>query len=122
MPDVRFSDHRPLVCDFTRAARDHAPNGRSRMTGSCMNTAAPAWKLERDADGIAWLTLDKPGTSTNVLVARHAATSSARLLRRSPPSPPRGVVIRSGKPSGFIAGADIKEFTALQERDRGVRD
>ena len=31
-----------------------------------MNSAS-AWKLERDAEGIAWLTLDKPGTSTNVL-------------------------------------------------------
>ncbi len=32
-----------------------------------MNTAAPAWKMERDAEGIVWLTLDKPGSSTNVL-------------------------------------------------------
>ena len=26
-----------------------------------MNTAASAWKMERDAEGIVWLTLDKPG-------------------------------------------------------------
>ena len=25
------------------------------------------WKMERDADGVAWLALDKPGTSANVL-------------------------------------------------------
>ena len=35
-----------------------------------MNDASSrSWKLERDADGIAWLTLDKPGTSANVLSA-----------------------------------------------------
>ena len=28
-------------------------------------------------------------------------------------APPRGLLIRSGKPSGFIAGADINEFTAF---------
>ena len=27
----------------------------------------PAWHLERDADDIAWLTIDKPGGSANVL-------------------------------------------------------
>jgi 3-hydroxyacyl-CoA dehydrogenase/enoyl-CoA hydratase/3-hydroxybutyryl-CoA epimerase len=32
---------------------------------------------------------------------------------------PRGVVLRSGKPSGFIAGADIKEFTALTNAQQG---
>ena len=33
-----------------------------------MNTpASVAWQRETDASGIAWLTLDKPGGSTNVL-------------------------------------------------------
>ena len=31
------------------------------------NSATGAWALERDADGIAWLSFDKPGSSTNVL-------------------------------------------------------
>ncbi len=31
------------------------------------NDAARNWSLERDAEGVAWLTLDKPGTSANVL-------------------------------------------------------
>jgi 3-hydroxyacyl-CoA dehydrogenase/enoyl-CoA hydratase/3-hydroxybutyryl-CoA epimerase len=37
------------------------------------------------------------------------------VLRRLEASPPRGVVIRSGKRSGFVAGADINEFTTLQD-------
>ena len=31
--------------------------------------------------------------------------------------PPRGVVVRSAKPSGFVAGADINEFTKLGSID-----
>jgi 3-hydroxyacyl-CoA dehydrogenase / enoyl-CoA hydratase / 3-hydroxybutyryl-CoA epimerase len=80
--------------------------------------ATAAWRVERDADGIVWLTLDKPGTSTNVL-SREVLQELGRLLEPLAASPPRGVVVRSGKPSGFIAGADIKEFTTLRDADEG---
>jgi 3-hydroxyacyl-CoA dehydrogenase/enoyl-CoA hydratase/3-hydroxybutyryl-CoA epimerase len=71
------------------------------------------WKSDRDADGIVWLTLDKPGTSTNVL-GRAVLEELSTLLQPLASDPPRGVVIRSGKKSGFVAGADIKEFTAFK--------
>ena len=29
--------------------------------------ARGSWTLARDAEGLAWLTIDKPGTSANVL-------------------------------------------------------
>jgi len=73
-----------------------------------------SWMLERHADGIVWLTLDEPGTSTNVL-SHQVLEELDELLRPLRTSPPRGLVIRSGKSSGFIAGADIKEFTALTD-------
>jgi 3-hydroxyacyl-CoA dehydrogenase/enoyl-CoA hydratase/3-hydroxybutyryl-CoA epimerase len=72
-----------------------------------------AWKLERDAEGIVWLTLDKPGTSTNVL-SRAVLEELGELLVPLASEPPRGVVVRSAKKSGFIAGADIKEFTSFK--------
>ena len=78
-----------------------------------MNTAAPAWKMERDAEGIVWLTLDKPGTSTNVL-GRAILEELGGLVEPLAANPPKGVVIRSGKPNGFVAGADIKEFTSFK--------
>jgi 3-hydroxyacyl-CoA dehydrogenase/enoyl-CoA hydratase/3-hydroxybutyryl-CoA epimerase len=71
-----------------------------------------SWALHRDADGLAWLTLDKPGTSTNVLSKDVLLELDGRLAELEA-SPPRGLVLRSGKPNGFIAGADIKEFRAL---------
>ncbi len=77
-----------------------------------------AWKMERDADGIVWLTLDKPATSTNVL-AREVLEELGRLLEPLGASPPRGVIVRSGKANGFIAGADIREFTALEDANQG---
>ena len=77
-----------------------------------MNAAA-AWKLERDAEGIVWLTLDKPGTSTNVL-GRGVIEELGALIEPLAAEPPKGVVIRSGKANGFIAGADIKEFTGFK--------
>ena len=78
-----------------------------------MNIAAPAWKMERDAEGIVWLTLDKPGTSTNVL-GRAILEERGGLVEPLAANPPKGVVIRSGKPNGFVAGADIKEFTSFK--------
>ena len=77
-----------------------------------MNTPAAAWKMERDAEGIVWLTLDKPGTSTNVL-GRAVLEELGTLIAPLAADPPRGVVVRSGKSNGFVAGADIKEFTGF---------
>jgi len=82
-----------------------------------MPTAAnPDWRLERDADGIAWLTFDKAGASTNTLSAESLQEFRA-VLREVSGSPPRGLVIRSGKESGFIAGADIEEFERVKTVD-----
>jgi 3-hydroxyacyl-CoA dehydrogenase/enoyl-CoA hydratase/3-hydroxybutyryl-CoA epimerase len=86
--------------------------------------ASVAWRSETDADGIVWLTFDKPGTSTNVL-SRETLVELDGHLKAIAAAPPRGVVIRSGKPSGFIAGADVKEFVQLQNAEQAfelVRD
>jgi 3-hydroxyacyl-CoA dehydrogenase/enoyl-CoA hydratase/3-hydroxybutyryl-CoA epimerase len=78
---------------------------------------ASDWSLERDADGIAWLTFDKAGASTNTLSAE-ALEALRAILRELAGAPPKGLVIRSGKESGFIAGANIEEF----EQVRTVED
>src|SRR5215469_4015723 len=83
-------------------------------------TPASAWKMERDRDGIVWLTADKPGTSTNVL-SSHVLRELDALLDRIASPPPRGVVILSAKKSGFVAGADIKEFTGVTSAESGYR-
>ena len=81
------------------------------------SAAAQAWVLTTDADGIAWLSFDKPGTSTNVL-SRDTLVELDTHLQALRARPPRGLVIRSAKASGFIAGADVKEFVQLSSADQ----
>jgi 3-hydroxyacyl-CoA dehydrogenase/enoyl-CoA hydratase/3-hydroxybutyryl-CoA epimerase len=75
-------------------------------------TDSGSWRSERDQDGIVWLTLDKPGTSTNVL-SSSVLKELETLLTQLEKSPPTGLVVISAKKNGFIAGADVKEFTQL---------
>ncbi len=70
------------------------------------------WQLAVDADRVAFLVLDKAGSSANTLssdVLRELDTRLADIER----SKPAAVVVCSAKSSGFIAGADIKEFIGL---------
>jgi 3-hydroxyacyl-CoA dehydrogenase/enoyl-CoA hydratase/3-hydroxybutyryl-CoA epimerase len=76
------------------------------------------WSLEIDADRIAWLVCDTPGASTNVLSAPVLRDLAAQLEAIAA-KPPAGVVIRSAKTSGFIAGADIKEFLKIATPGEG---
>ncbi|HUO20372.1 MAG TPA: 3-hydroxyacyl-CoA dehydrogenase NAD-binding domain-containing protein [Steroidobacteraceae bacterium] len=79
---------------------------------------APNWSLEKDADGVAWLTLDKPGTSANVLSGSVLIELDA-LLATLERQPPRALVVISAKKSGFVAGADIREFTGITDAESG---
>ncbi len=79
-----------------------------------------AWSMQRDGDDIVWLTADKPGTSTNVLSSRVLRELDALLDAIASPAP-RGVVVLSGKKSGFIAGADIKAFSDITSPESGYR-
>jgi len=84
-----------------------------------MNESA-SWNADRDAEGVVWLTLDKPGTSANVLSAAVLSELDG-ILQELAQQPPRGVIITSAKKSGFIAGADIKEFTGIKGEEDGYR-
>jgi 3-hydroxyacyl-CoA dehydrogenase / enoyl-CoA hydratase / 3-hydroxybutyryl-CoA epimerase len=71
------------------------------------------WRLERDQEDFAWLIFDKHAATTNTLSA--AALEELRAaLDELAQRPPKGLVIRSGKENGFVAGADIDEFGELK--------
>ena len=70
------------------------------------------WRLEREPAGLAWLIFDKAGESTNTLSAE-AMRELGLVLDELDREPPKALVIRSGKSAGFIAGADIEEFTKI---------
>lgn len=70
------------------------------------------WQLKRDNDDIAWLSIDRHEEKTNTLGAEVIAELD-QVLDTLSADLPRGLVIRSAKESGFIAGADIREFEAF---------
>jgi 3-hydroxyacyl-CoA dehydrogenase/enoyl-CoA hydratase/3-hydroxybutyryl-CoA epimerase len=84
------------------------------------NNASTSWKSTTDSDAIVWLTLDKPDTSANVLSSEVLLELDA-ILRPLQENKPRGLVVLSAKKSGFIAGADIKEFTGVTDPESGYR-
>src|SRR5215470_17606593 len=78
------------------------------------------WKLETDGDGIVWLSLDKADSSTNVLSAEVMSELDG-VLEDLGAQKPRGVIIRSAKETGFIAGADVEEFTRIKDAEDAMR-
>ena len=72
------------------------------------------WNIVREADGLATLVFDKAGAAVNTLsaVVLDELNEALDTLEREPPS---GLVIRSGKASGFIAGADVDEFGDVKD-------
>ena len=72
-----------------------------------------------DEDNIAWLHFDKQGSGTNVLSAAILEAFYEELLELVERAP-RGLVILSDKANGFIAGADVREFTRLENHDQAI--
>lgn len=76
------------------------------------------WRRRIDA-GVCWLTLDKADSSANTLsqdVLEELDAELSRPLERDA----RGLVFASAKKTGFILGADVKEFTQLTSAAQGA--
>src|SRR4051812_28825083 len=74
------------------------------------------FKLTRDSDGIAWLLFDRAGASANTLAPDMMEELDA-IVAELEAQRPTGLVIRSAKKSGFIAGADVNAFTGGDRLD-----
>jgi len=70
------------------------------------------WTSETDDEGIVWVRIDKADGNANVL-SKDVMMELDALIQPLQKSPPRGLVMFSGKQSGFIMGADITEFTSI---------
>lgn len=78
------------------------------------------WRWDQDSQGIVWLYADNADAGVNVLSATVLKEFDATLDQIQSLAP-RGLVILSAKRSGFIAGADIKEFTPLADEREAVQ-
>lgn len=72
------------------------------------------WHFDHDEGDIVWLSIDTANSAVNVLSAAVFAEFDT-ILTALEAAPPRGLVIQSAKRSGFIAGADVKEFTSFAD-------
>jgi hypothetical protein len=76
------------------------------------------WRFHTDLEKIGWLVINTPEASVNTL-SREAIMELETLVARfedlANSGELVGVVILSGKDSGFIAGADVSEFDAMSD-------
>src|SRR5436190_22831030 len=76
---------------------------------------SPVIRLSSPEPDIALLMLDDPSKGANVLSSHVLEELSAHLDVLEKRSDVNGLVIRSGKPGSFIAGADLREFASSFE-------
>ncbi len=72
------------------------------------------WRLAKDQDGIAWLTLDHATEAVNTLGSPVMAELDG-IVSQLESDHPTALVLMSGKPKTFIVGADVREFDATDK-------
>ena len=77
------------------------------------------WHPITDQDGIVWLGLKTANPGLNTL-SKEVLEEFTSLLDGFDQTPPRGLIIHSEKESGFVAGADIEEFTTLDTAEKAT--
>src|SRR3989338_5412735 len=73
------------------------------------------FKLDTDSNNILWLTIDRANASANSM-SREVFDELNEILDEIRQRKIAGVIILSGKSKGFIAGADISQFTHLTSK------
>ncbi|WP_031548960.1 3-hydroxyacyl-CoA dehydrogenase NAD-binding domain-containing protein [Parvularcula oceani] len=79
------------------------------------------FSIETDADGIAVMTIDLPGKSMNVWNGDLIDEFTAFMDEFAANEDIKGLVVTSGKESGFLAGADLTMFGGMP-KDAGPKD
>jgi len=76
------------------------------------------WQLEHDIDNVAWLSIDRAASSTNVL-SNEVLNELQDVVQHLEQHRPAGLVLMSGKRGQFIAGADVTEFDQMSDVETG---
>ena len=72
------------------------------------------WQVELDHENILWLYLDRQGENINSL-SRQVLEELESLIDAAEKLAPRGLALFSAKRSGFIYGADVREFEGYDD-------
>jgi 3-hydroxyacyl-CoA dehydrogenase/enoyl-CoA hydratase/3-hydroxybutyryl-CoA epimerase len=76
------------------------------------------WRLETDSDKILWLYFDKQNANVNTMDREVMEELSDITDKLKNDTEHKAVIIASGKKTGFIAGADISQFTKFSDVDQ----
>src|SRR5207253_8866630 len=98
--------------------------GVSDMSPSASNSgksSSPAVRLEILDGSIGLLTFDLPNSRANTLGQAVLAEFEALVRQLAGRTDLRGLILRSGKPSMFIAGADLRELGSAGAEPNQVR-
>ena len=77
------------------------------------------WEIETDNNNIAWLHFDTADASANLLT-QAAIKELDDILKTFEKELPKAIIILSDKKDSFIFGADIKEFTVLDNKEQAL--
>src|SRR4051794_6209726 len=78
------------------------------------------WRLETDKDQVLWLYFDKQNASVNTMdreVMEELSSITDTLVNNTEY---KGIIFASAKKNGFIAGADISQFTQFSDIDEAT--
>lgn len=84
------------------------------------NTSFLHWNAITDEDNLVWLSIDMHEKNTNVL-SEDVLDEFDQLLDEIVSQKPAGLIIRSAKKNGFIAGADISSFAKISSKEEAVQ-
>jgi 3-hydroxyacyl-CoA dehydrogenase/enoyl-CoA hydratase/3-hydroxybutyryl-CoA epimerase len=77
-------------------------------------------RVDVAGEGIRQLLIDVPDKSVNVLNARVMADFDAALDRVADDQTVKLLIVNSGKPASFVAGADLHEFTRIGNSEEAM--
>lgn len=78
------------------------------------------WRVETDNDNICWIYADKQDASVNTLNEEVVNEFSQIIDHLTAETNHKGIIITSAKKQGFIAGADIAEFTRFKDIEQAT--
>lgn len=79
------------------------------------------WRLEEDSDNIIWAYFDKENSNVNSINRSVMEELSQIVDLLAADSTHKGAIIASAKKTGFIAGADISQFSEFKDIDEATQ-
>jgi 3-hydroxyacyl-CoA dehydrogenase/enoyl-CoA hydratase/3-hydroxybutyryl-CoA epimerase len=77
------------------------------------------WHMAIDEYQIAWLIFDRFESSTNVL-SKEVLNELDHAIEYLENNLPKALILKSAKPDGFCAGADIEEFASIRNQEQAL--